>query len=532
MKKIFTFFALLAAMSLSASNINLHLTGCTSNAGNPTEYTDEDDWVELYFTANAGYTLLGADVVVKHGTDEISTDYMDEFGYYYYEGSMGYLFISWYEDITEDFEVYITAKEQVGPSFPMPEIVATGTFENIVISGENSVYRPSTFAEGKNWFLTGSYAMNTSVQDWGSYGMGYSSMQVVNYKNGFVPDGNDVYLATAANGAAAGNNFGVCNIMGLYEEMLLTPTTISGMAVTNTMLAANSVFQGDAYAAGLSEGGYFRLNITGLKDGVVKGTVNYNLANYPVGGEMTFAENWQWVDLSSLGIVDNLQFSLEGTDMSYGYLNTPSYFCVDQIGGVATDCNLGELTHAKDVKLTENFATMCWDKAWTVEEDVELYTGKWNAAESCIDLYRLAENKVPANAAVVMYTQDETKASTRIKQIHEEVAPLSNNDLKGVTTATTLAASSSRYVLALNNNRPAFCKYMGTEIPANRAYLDIPGAGAAVRMRIVNATTDLEQTPYVNDNMIYDVMGRVYGTDRVALQQGIYIQNGEKFVVK
>ena len=119
MKRILTLmFALVAAIGIQAQGqINLHLTGCTSVEGNPTEYTDDDGYVELNFTLQKGFTFAGAEVSVRHGNSVLSTDYMDEVGYYYFDA--GYLFFSFYDDITEDFDVTVTCKEeQVGPDLP------------------------------------------------------------------------------------------------------------------------------------------------------------------------------------------------------------------------------------------------------------------------------------------------------------------------------------------------------------------------------------------------------------------------------
>ena len=43
--------------------------------------------------------------------------------------------------------------------------------------------------------------------------------------------------------------------------------------------------------------------------------------------------------------------------------------------------------------------------------------------------------------------------------------------------------------------------------------------------------TQIEQTSVVNDNIVYDIMGRALGTSLENLPQGIYVRNGKKFVV-
>lgn len=47
----------------------------------------------------------------------------------------------------------------------------------------------------------------------------------------------------------------------------------------------------------------------------------------------------------------------------------------------------------------------------------------------------------------------------------------------------------------------------------------------------LGTTTSVEQTSIVNDDIVYDIMGRALGTSLENLPQGIYVRNGKKFVV-
>lgn len=355
MKKIFTFFALLAAVSLSASNINLHLTGCTSNEGNPTEYTDEDDYAELYFTAEEGYTLEGWEVTVKYGETVLPiNDYSSEIGYVYPDAGMGYVFFIYYDLIEEDFDVTIVCKEDTGLPVTLPETFSAASFEEETFALEaNSVYRPESFViDQKNWFVSGGVAAYTSVSDWGTYGTGYSSTQIVNYAaDAEVADYSDAYLPMAAPAVAHGNNYATVNIMGAFEQIFLTKTTLSGMAITNTATNVDAFLNGDGMSIEGEDTGlpfhqddYFKLTIKGLDGESVTKTVEFYLADFRTAGDWKYAENWQWVDLTSLGEVDGLQFELESTKKNNWGMTTAAYFCVDNIGGAKDDCTLGEMT--------------------------------------------------------------------------------------------------------------------------------------------------------------------------------------------
>lgn len=351
MKRVFLLLSMFAAISLSATNqINLHLVGCTSDEGNPTQY-DAENGAELYFTPNAGYTMVGADVSVLHGETEIPlNDWESKIGYVYFEASTNYLFFWWYGEVTADFEVYITCKEDTGIGVVLPDTFSAATFEEFTITAD-SVYRPETFVVGNNWLLSGAVAFNSTVADWGEYGMGYSGTQVVSYTKGYVEeDYSNAYLPSAS-GAAQGAKYATVNIMALFEQIHFTKTTLSGMAITNTQKVVDAIVKGDGMSVEEAGNGlpfhqddYFKLTIKGLLGDSVSGSLDFYLADFRTKGEWQYAENWQWVELSTLGEIDGLQFALETTKQNSRGATTPSYFCIDNIGGSKEACTLGEMT--------------------------------------------------------------------------------------------------------------------------------------------------------------------------------------------
>ncbi|MGM9837397.1 MAG: DUF4465 domain-containing protein [Paludibacteraceae bacterium] len=357
MKRFFLLLSVFAALTVSASNINLHLVGCTSDAGNPTTLADEDSdsGADLYFTPLQGYTMTGADVQVFHGTTEIPlNDWESEIGYVYFEASMNYLFFCWFDEVTADFEVYVTCQEDKGMDVVLPETFSAATFEEFTLA-DNTVYRPESFKVGDNWLLSGAVAFNSIVADWGASGKGYSGTQVLNYTPDFVvTNGSDAFLPSAA-GAAEGKNYATVNIMSLFEQIHFTKTTLSGFAITNTKVVVNAIINGDGMSieeAGNSlpfhQDDYFKLTITGLNGETVTGSLDFYLADFRTPGDWKYASDWQWVELSTLGEIDGLQFQLETTKKNTYGATTPSYFCLDNIGGKKEDCKLGAMTKVED----------------------------------------------------------------------------------------------------------------------------------------------------------------------------------------
>ena len=84
---------------------------------------------------------------------------------------------------------------------------------------------------------------------------------------------------------------------------------------------------GDPFAAG----DWFKLTISGSLNGTPVNTkVDFILAQ-----DTAILTEWAYVDLSLLGEVDELSFSMSGSRTGDYGLNTPSYFCIDNLGAAA-----------------------------------------------------------------------------------------------------------------------------------------------------------------------------------------------------
>ncbi len=116
-----------------------------------------------------------------------------------------------------------------------------------------------------------------------------------------------------------------------------------GVYVTNHPWAYYDVTVGEGYAHKLEqEGDYFKIIATGMLNGSETGTAEFKLAEVK-DGELNAVKDWEWFDLSGLGEVDNIYFTIDGSDKAGGYLNTASYFCMDlfTVDKPAIDDNTG-----------------------------------------------------------------------------------------------------------------------------------------------------------------------------------------------
>jgi hypothetical protein len=114
--------------------------------------------------------------------------------------------------------------------------------------------------------------------------------------------------------------------------------TVAGLFVTNSTYTALSMEQGDEFAKKFggvdgSDPDYYKLIIWGRADGTATDSIEFYLADFRFDDNEKdyIIKTWQWVDLSSLGNVDSLLFVLTSSDMGDWGMNTPGFFCLDDL---------------------------------------------------------------------------------------------------------------------------------------------------------------------------------------------------------
>ena len=117
--------------------------------------------------------------------------------------------------------------------------------------------------------------------------------------------------------------------------------TVSGCYVTNNLWAYQNMLNGDATATpfGGTSGNdpdWFKLTATGKNaGGQTVGTLDFYLADYRFSNhdDDYILDTWEWFDLSPLGPVASISFSLSSSkNDNYGRI-TPAYFCMDDFNG-------------------------------------------------------------------------------------------------------------------------------------------------------------------------------------------------------
>ncbi len=86
---------------------------------------------------------------------------------------------------------------------------------------------------------------------------------------------------------------------------------------------------GDGFGRPFGEGDYFELIAHGVAADESEKTVSINLVEF-TNGELHALNDWTFFDLSSLGQVTSVYFTLNSTDTGDWGMNTAAYFCMDK----------------------------------------------------------------------------------------------------------------------------------------------------------------------------------------------------------
>ncbi len=173
--------------------------------------------------------------------------------------------------------------------------------------------------------------------------MAWSGWAISNMTDVTTPGFNNQYSAIAGGGVDGSENYAVTfdgygnNNIILEGDAAGQP--VPGMFVTNSTYAYLSMRDGDAFSkkfGGITgnDPDWFLLTIKAYFNGnLTADSVNFYLADYRFSNNNQdyIVDEWTWVDLTSLGAADSLWVNLSSTDVGQFGMNTPAFFCVDNI---------------------------------------------------------------------------------------------------------------------------------------------------------------------------------------------------------
>lgn len=255
--------------------------------------------------------------------------------------------------------------------------VTMETFDTFTLS-PNSYYKDTV---ATSW----STSQADFQYDWsGTTGSGYwkTGCAYTNVKDTVNGTYTNLY-GNITNGGYSGNNYVTIQDPAMIKIKNLS--MVSGFFITNTTFAWKTIKNGNMFSrkfgdttgtgsgTTIPQGQYpdwFLLKVVGYRNGApANDTVKFYLADYrPAGTANDFVvKNWQFVNCTALGIVDSIRFHLSSSDNSFGFMNTPSYFSIDNFT-TNTTVGVHELESISNISLFPNPATDKLFVSYTTEK--------------------------------------------------------------------------------------------------------------------------------------------------------------------
>lgn len=188
------------------------------------------------------------------------------------------------------------------------------------------------------------------------------------------------YSAITGSGVNGSTTYAVCYIYG-SEIMRMSGNAIGGVVqglhLTNSTYAYLSMLEGDGFAKKFGgENGndpdFFKVTVKKFRNGQLgSDSVEFYLADYRFANNTQdyIVKDWTYVDLSSLGNVDSLQFTLASSDVGMFGINTPTYFCVDDVRTTDMPSSTAQAIPTLKIKTWPNPATDFLQIDWDENSD-------------------------------------------------------------------------------------------------------------------------------------------------------------------
>ena len=212
------------------------------------------------------------------------------------------------------------------------------TFEDLDLADE-SYWNGS---DGTGSFVSGGFRFENGYElsEYGAYAYGFYYTNLTSKTStGYM----EMYNSVVGHGAEDSKTYATYNVnewtpKGVEVISSEDGEVVSGFYVTNSAYAYASMTHGDSYGKRFGTNDWFKLTITGYDAaGEQTGTVDFYLADLRDIANAYILDTWRWVDLTSLGKVKRLGFTMSSSDTGMWGMNTPAYFCMDNLGGVAPE---------------------------------------------------------------------------------------------------------------------------------------------------------------------------------------------------
>lgn len=322
---------------------------------------DDEDWFKL--------TIKGFDANGDLGTDSVDfylADFRDA------NNANDYIITDWtYVDLAAlgnvnglVFSLTSSDTGTLGINTPtffcMDDILSDGAplidFEDMGIITADSVIDGSDLLGQPNdpnyvsWIADGEADFyNSYTTSWGGYWN--KGIAISNMTDSVTSGATNLYSVKAATGVFGSSNYAIVQD---GAKLKLTGAAVNevmyGVYLTNSTFGYNSMRDGDIFAkkfggASGDDEDWLKVTIRGYNKGAMNAdTVAFYLADFRDADNTKdyILDTWAFVDLSGLGAVDSVTFSMSSSDMSSQGMNTPAFFAMDNLNDMINSTN--ELT--------------------------------------------------------------------------------------------------------------------------------------------------------------------------------------------
>ena len=308
------------------------------------DLSEDDSVISVKPTDDGGYILkfkeLG-EVTINKGTPDcaiLKVEKTPDFFFFVFTDGRNLFLPRYYETYTLTFE----DKDYRGPANTVSywsDFIDDPQYGGPILYGKGCLW-----ADENNTTLVGSVLPYDSAT-W-SGGLSGGGIAISNYGNGMITGADytrqlEVYdpELDGAGRKGCGNNgsdnFAIvydAGAWGINPAALFSPDgstlVVESISVNNTCYVLNSLINGDGYNPPIASDGFFKVTAKGFVGELMTGSVDFYLAN-----EDEFLTNWEKWDLSELGAVNQILFSISGSEDLYGEygFNAPAYVAIDDI---------------------------------------------------------------------------------------------------------------------------------------------------------------------------------------------------------
>ncbi len=242
-------------------------------------------------------------------------------------------------------------------------------FDDILMNPEYYAFGDSTTDLNNRVVYSGSYQFSSFwYPEWLTWG-GVASANLTDGNWDPMNFESSQFKNCIGSGYNQSDNYGIVYALGFPVEVKPMHKEdgdiITGTWITNTAWVKDNLLTGEnGLVTPFGFGDWLAVIAKGFnKEGVQTSETTFYLADFRDldPAKHFIVTNWEWFDLSSLGTVSKVRFTMDGSRKNGGGLLTPTYFAIDDFGGKMIDLPPVSTKEDDTLFLEKNFALFTYD---------------------------------------------------------------------------------------------------------------------------------------------------------------------------